>query len=216
MPTTHYFKNFTDIAALTREWKRLAKLHHPDVGGSLATMQEINAEYDRAKKRLLAAPSQARAYTGPVRSPLDDMLDELYEKLHKQRVREELQRRQEQFNRQKEAAREEVKKQQTRWQLEVSWALVQLERMKYHGLLRGCRIAKGTRSGVNFIEVTGNSYPYRENLKRIGFRWNPESKLWYFFKKPLFVDEPEDDDDDNAEDYGYDEDIRPEDIPFPF
>jgi hypothetical protein len=48
MPT--YFQNCTTLDALRKELRRLAKLHHPDVGGSLATMQDINAQYEQAKK----------------------------------------------------------------------------------------------------------------------------------------------------------------------
>jgi curved DNA-binding protein CbpA len=53
MPSQQYFQNITTLPALEKERRRLAKLHHPDVaGGSLTVMQEINAEYERAKDRL--------------------------------------------------------------------------------------------------------------------------------------------------------------------
>lgn len=45
-----YFENVTTLDELKREYKRLAKLHHPDVGGDTATMQQINAEHDPDKK----------------------------------------------------------------------------------------------------------------------------------------------------------------------
>jgi hypothetical protein len=51
MPSQQYFQNITTLPALERERRRLAKLYHPDVaGGSLTVMQEINAEYERARK----------------------------------------------------------------------------------------------------------------------------------------------------------------------
>jgi hypothetical protein len=59
-----YFQNCTTLPALRKELRRLAKVHHPDVGGSLATMQEINAEYEQAKKRL-SAPATSRVYACP-------------------------------------------------------------------------------------------------------------------------------------------------------
>lgn len=49
---TQYFSNFSTLKDLIKERNRLAKIHHPDKGGSLATMQEINAQFEIAKKRL--------------------------------------------------------------------------------------------------------------------------------------------------------------------
>lgn len=42
-----YFENIATLDDLKKEYRRLAMIHHPDVGGDTATMQEINAEYDR-------------------------------------------------------------------------------------------------------------------------------------------------------------------------
>lgn len=42
-----YFNEVHTLDELKKEFRRLAMLHHPDVGGDTATMQEINAEYDR-------------------------------------------------------------------------------------------------------------------------------------------------------------------------
>ena len=33
---------------IKNEYRRLAKLHHPDLGGDTATMQEINLQYESA------------------------------------------------------------------------------------------------------------------------------------------------------------------------
>ena len=54
-----YFANCHTLEALKAEYKRLAKLHHPDVGGDLRTMQAINAEYDAAVKRMAGDPNHA-------------------------------------------------------------------------------------------------------------------------------------------------------------
>lgn len=40
-----YFENITTLEDLKTEYKRLAKLHHPDKGGSTEIMQEINRLY---------------------------------------------------------------------------------------------------------------------------------------------------------------------------
>lgn len=41
-----YFAGCTTLEELKAEYKKLVMMHHPDRGGDLATMQEINAEYD--------------------------------------------------------------------------------------------------------------------------------------------------------------------------
>ena len=47
-----YFENIRTLEELRKQYKELLKLHHPDNGGNLAIMQEINAEYDRLFKIL--------------------------------------------------------------------------------------------------------------------------------------------------------------------
>lgn len=41
-----HFANIKNLEELKEEYKKLAKKHHPDLGGCTETMQEINAEYD--------------------------------------------------------------------------------------------------------------------------------------------------------------------------
>ena len=43
-----YFEKLHTLAEIKREYHRLTKLHHPDVGGDTATMQEINRQYKEA------------------------------------------------------------------------------------------------------------------------------------------------------------------------
>ena len=47
-----YFKNINTLEQLRKQYKELLKIHHPDNGGNVANMQEINAEYDRLFKVL--------------------------------------------------------------------------------------------------------------------------------------------------------------------
>jgi len=47
-----YFENISTLEELRKQYKELLKLHHPDNGGNLEIMQEINAEYDRLFKIL--------------------------------------------------------------------------------------------------------------------------------------------------------------------
>lgn len=43
----NYFENVKTLNDLKAEYRRLAMANHPDLGGSTAIMQEINAAYDR-------------------------------------------------------------------------------------------------------------------------------------------------------------------------
>ena len=47
-----YFKEANTLEELRKQYKQLLKMHHPDNGGNVADMQEINAEYDRLFKLL--------------------------------------------------------------------------------------------------------------------------------------------------------------------
>lgn len=47
-----YFENINTLEELRKQYKELLKLHHPDNGGNVLEMQEINAEYDRLFKVL--------------------------------------------------------------------------------------------------------------------------------------------------------------------
>ena len=53
-----YFMNCKTLDELKREYRRLAMIHHPDVGGDLETMKAINAEYDEMHEILKAAHNQ--------------------------------------------------------------------------------------------------------------------------------------------------------------
>lgn len=47
-----YFKDINTLEELRRQYRDLLKMHHPDNGGNVSDMQEINAEYDRLFKVL--------------------------------------------------------------------------------------------------------------------------------------------------------------------
>ena len=50
--TQKYFAGITTLEQLRTVYKNLLKANHPDNGGDVATMQEINAQYDEAFKLL--------------------------------------------------------------------------------------------------------------------------------------------------------------------
>ena len=45
-----YFNNITTLEQLRKQYRDLLKIHHPDNGGNVSQMQEINAEYDKLFK----------------------------------------------------------------------------------------------------------------------------------------------------------------------
>ncbi len=47
-----YFKDVNMLEELRKQYKELLKKHHPDNGGNVSDMQEINAEYDQLFKAL--------------------------------------------------------------------------------------------------------------------------------------------------------------------
>lgn len=47
-----YFKNLGTLEELRKQYKELLKQYHPDNGGDVAAMQEINLEYDTLFKQL--------------------------------------------------------------------------------------------------------------------------------------------------------------------
>lgn len=49
---TKYFNNVKTLEQLRKQYKELLKKYHPDNGGKVSDMQEINAEYDRLFKLL--------------------------------------------------------------------------------------------------------------------------------------------------------------------
>jgi hypothetical protein len=47
-----YFINCSTIDELKKEYKRLAFIYHPDIGGSTESMQELNNAYDEAMQTI--------------------------------------------------------------------------------------------------------------------------------------------------------------------
>jgi hypothetical protein len=221
MPTQQYFQNCTSLPALRKELRRLAKLHHPDVGGSLATMQDINAQYDQAKKRL-ESPGASRAYTPPQPAPKpgyggrpqtygnDDWFEDAVDAAINDWLKEEFKK---QYNRaghryyhqepprqEYQPFRDQVDQHKLRLKEELAWALEQIRLAQKQGLLRGCTAY--TDRMQTTLKVGGNTYPYREWFKEHGFHWKAEVRQWHFHKKPLFSsEESEDDEDDELDPY---------------
>lgn len=57
-----FFTNCRTLEELKAEYKRLIKIHHPDLGGDNATMAQINAQYDDLAKRLPKTRADGTTY----------------------------------------------------------------------------------------------------------------------------------------------------------
>lgn len=58
----NYFENISTIEELRKRYRELLKQHHPDNGGDVSVMQEINSQYD-ALFDVLSRPGSAAGKT---------------------------------------------------------------------------------------------------------------------------------------------------------
>ena len=84
-----YFKNVGTIEELRRQYRDLLKVNHPDNGGDVAKMQEINAEYDKLFKVLKDKHENNTTGSDKEKTTFDNMN---YDFSEDQRLREVLQR----------------------------------------------------------------------------------------------------------------------------
>lgn len=128
-----YFKNIETLEELRKQYKELLKTHHPDNGGNVADMQEINSEYDRLFKVLKNKHESKTADSDSTKADFNKKYDfETDEKL-----REVLQKI-------------------------ISFSGITIDLV-------------GT-----WIWLDGNTYPYKDALKEIGFKWSGQRKKWYW------------------------------------
>lgn len=59
-----YFENCKNLDELKREYRRLSKIHHPDLGGDLETMKAVNNAYEAAFE-MLKNQQNAKAKADP-------------------------------------------------------------------------------------------------------------------------------------------------------
>lgn len=128
-----YFKDCNTLEELRKQYKELLKTHHPDNGGNVADMQEVNAEYDQLFKVLKDKHESTTADGDKEKADFTRKYDfETDEKL-----REVLQKI-------------------------INFSGITID-------IVGC-----------FIWLDGNTYPYKDKLKEIGFRWSGQRKKWYW------------------------------------
>lgn len=130
-----YFKDVNTLEELRRQYKELLKIYHPDNGGNMSDMQEINAEYDRLFKVL--KDRHEKTADGKESNAKTDFNNMKYDFSEDQKLREVLQ-----------------------------------QIIGFEGI---------TINIVgSWIWIDGNTYPYRDELKAIGFRWSRQHKKWHW------------------------------------
>ncbi len=129
-----YFKNVNDLQELRKQYKELLKKHHPDNGGNVSEMQEINAEYD---KLFTALKDKHESKSADNESKQSDYNANMYDWENDKALREVLEK------------------------------IINFDGIEI--ILVGA-----------WIWLDGNTYPYKNELKTIGFRWSRNRKKWYW------------------------------------
>lgn len=125
-----YFKNVHCIQELRSEYKKLLKIHHPDNGGNVEIMQEINAEYDFLFGILPNVKMEENPEEGP-------KANQTYHKGMTDTLKE---------------------------------------------VIKNVSIIPGIDIEIcgSWIWVSGNTYPVRDRLKELNFKFSSKKKMWYF------------------------------------
>jgi len=116
-----YFENCNNLDEVKKEYRRLAKLNHPDIGGSEATMKDINSQYDQAINNMKDTTSTKKAESQVYEADLyRDIINEL-----------------------------------------IKYRELEIEICGW------------------FIWISGNTKPYKDQIKKLGFRWASKKCQWY-------------------------------------
>ena len=123
-----WFNNPATLEELKKQYKTLALKHHPDMGGTVKDMQEINAEYDSLFARLKNIHQTADGNTYETKTDSRETADEFREIITRLIILDGV-------------------------QIEIcgSW-----------------------------LWVTGNTYPHKDTLKSLKFRYSKSKCAWYY------------------------------------
>jgi len=129
-----YFKEISSLEELRSQYKILLKQFHPDNGGNVADMQEINAEYDKLFKVL---KDRHESKTAENTSKQSDYNANMYDWENDKALREML---------------EKI----------INFDGIEIEIIG------------------QWIWLDGNTYPHKDILKAIGFKWSKNHKKWHW------------------------------------
>lgn len=126
-----WFNNPQSLEQLKKEYKTLAIKHHPDIGGSVKDMQEINAEYDKLFEMLKNVHQTAEGKTYITDTDNTEKVNDFKDIIDK--------------------------------------------------LIR----FKGIHIEIcgSWIWVTGCTIDYREQLKKMHFKWSKSKVAWYYHRE---------------------------------
>ena len=124
---TYFTPQPETLEELKAQYRRLAMIHHPDVGGDTETMKAVNNEYDQLFPRLKNTHRNAagETYTKETAETADQYRD-------------------------------------------IINALIRLRMDGVEIEIIGC-----------FIWVSGNTKPYKDDIKALGFKWSTNKTAWY-------------------------------------
>ena len=125
-----YFTNVHTLAELKAEYRRLALMYHPDRGGSVDIMQQINAEHDRLFEVLKAQQNERAAADTTGRT-----------------------------------------KATTETAAEFRDIIEALIRIGDDLVVELCGV---------WVWITGATYKYKDDLKRLGCKYSGNKKAWYW------------------------------------
>ena len=78
-----FFKNCHTVEEIKAGYKRLARLHHPDLGGDLETMKALNNAYEKALKNCdgqQSAGTDGKTHTYTYRPDVEkEIMDFIYQ-----------------------------------------------------------------------------------------------------------------------------------------
>ena len=140
-----YFNNPQTLEELKKQYRELARKHHPDCGGNIEVMKTINNEYDTLFTKLKDIHQTKDGTTYTAKHESTETADQFIDLIN--------------------------------------------ELMKMDNIIIeiiGC-----------FVWVTGNTKPYKEQLKALRFKWHSKKIAWYLA--------PEDYRRRSKKDYGLDE-----------
>jgi hypothetical protein len=78
-----FFKGFSTVEQIKTEYKRLARLHHPDLGGDLETMKDLNNQYEAALKKCNGQKSSGSDGKEHIYKYSDDVEKEIMDFIYK-------------------------------------------------------------------------------------------------------------------------------------
>lgn len=147
-------------------YRRLCKKHHPDKGGDVAMMQQVNVAYDVLLQHL---KGNHFANTYQFEPEYDEWLQKLKEEMLR-KAREAAK------DFKGDASQEQVPPRKTAE--EIVQEILTWETANLHvSILKTITIHGNSKKS---IVVSGNTYPHKEKLKEFGFKFDFDIKVWRY------------------------------------